>query len=916
MRIFNTRTRMTIGLASMLTTVLMVALWLGLVPDRRTDVLEGRATLCETIAVNASAMVTQRDLRRLDLMLHTIVARKPGILSAGVRRSDGKLLCELADHERYWKPLRGNRSNDSQVQVPIRQSDAQDGSKWGSVEIRFRPLSRPGLMGFLTDPHLRLIVFVALASLLLVYFYLGRVLKQVDASKAVPSHVRSALDTLAEGLLLLDSKQRIVFANEAFAAKLALPSSELLGRRISELSWCNDDCSQTPATFPWTQLFEDGQQNASQLMRLCPDGGDRRTVLVNCCPITADSGQIRGALVSLDDVTELEEQKAELQRAKAEAETANRTKSEFLANMSHEIRTPMNAILGFADVLRRGLAETDDDRQEYLDTIHSSGTFLLELINDILDLSKIESGRLEVERTSCSPHKVIADVVEVLGVKARETGLTLEFAAATPIPENVVSDPTRLRQILTNLVGNALKFTQRGGVKVVARLLEDGPSPQLGIDVVDTGIGIAPDRLDTVFDAFTQADASITRQFGGTGLGLAISRRFAEALGGTLTATSRPGQGSTFTVTLDTGPLEGVALLDGRQLQKRTRQASRPADGVPQSLHDARVLVVDDGDANRRLIQLVLCRAGAVVEEAINGQEAVDRVRAEEFDVILMDMQMPVMDGYTATRLLRETGVKQPVVALTANAMKGDEEKCRAAGCSGFLAKPVDLDELIRVVSAELLGREFDRARPASGLGTGAELAGTEPQPAGACPTTERVTNDLPVSKAELEAQAAPIEKQCRGAGVAACSCEPNGSHRGTMAGVAPSDRGKIAHGATAASDDSPNVDRPPLRSNLPMNDPEFRRIAVDFVARLDEKLAIMDDARQRADLDELADLAHWLKGAGGTVGFGAFTLPAQQLEQCAKSGQTDDLERLLREVKELARSIDIPAADAAAQCS
>ncbi len=423
-------------------------------------------------------------------------------------------------------------------------------------------------------------------------------------------------------------------------------------------------------------------------------------------------GQYRGVLASFDDVTDLEEKEHELRKAVESADAANRTKSEFLANMSHEIRTPMNAILGFTDVLRRGFAADETARQHYLDTIHSSGKHLLELINDILDLSKIEAGRLEIERKPCSPCDLIAELVTMFSVPAQSRGISLEFTSAGPVPETIRTDPTRLRQIVANLVGNAIKFTESGGVKIVARLLPNPEKPQLAIDVIDSGIGISAEGLGKIFNPFVQADSTVTRRFGGTGLGLTISRRFAAALGGELTVTSEPGKGSTFTVTLDTGPLEGIRLLDAPLAESSAaRSATRSAPDLPK-LPPARVLVADDGEANRQLITVVLTRAGLQVESAENGEVAVQKALSQPFDLILMDMQMPVMDGYAATTMLRQQGLSIPIVALTASVMKGAEGRCGAAGCSAYVAKPVDIDELMRCLAAQLPGSESPALRP------------------------------------------------------------------------------------------------------------------------------------------------------------------------------------------------------------
>ena len=311
-------------------------------------------------------------------------------------------------------------------------------------------------------------------------------------------------------------------------------------------------------------------------MRLRDSAGVLRSLTVNCSPVMGGSGSVGGVLVSFDDVTELQARGEKLREAKNEADAANLAKSEFLANMSHEIRTPMNAILGFTDVLRRGYDKNQDESSKYLNTIHSSGTHLLDLINDILDLSKVEAGHLEVESIDFAPHRLIHEVMKVLGVKAAEKGIGLEFEAHGPVPASMASDPARLRQILTNLVGNAIKFTATGAVRIGARLDQSGPHPVLELSVTDTGIGIAEDKLDTVFEAFAQADSSVTRRFGGTGLGLPISRRFARAMGGDITVASDPGQGSTFTLRLGTGPLDGVDLISPAGRCRHGRSCRHP----------------------------------------------------------------------------------------------------------------------------------------------------------------------------------------------------------------------------------------------------------------------------------------------------------------------------------------------------
>ena len=395
----------------------------------------------------------------------------------------------------------------------------------------------------------------------------------------------------------------------------------------------------------------------------------------------------------------LEMQNQQLQEANELADAANRAKSDFLANMSHEIRTPMTAILGYVEVLR----DDNRDRPATLDslaTIYRNGSHLLQIINDILDLSKIESGKLTVETISCSPLDVVGEVVSLMRPRAVEKGISFEFHTRGPIPAVIQSDPTRLRQILLNLVSNAIKFTRQGEVRLAARLLNEGPS-RIEFEISDTGMGMTPSEMQRLFNPFTQADSSITRHYGGTGLGLTISQRLARILGGAIHVESQPDRGSCFRVTVATGPLEGVALLQKPDL---AMAGNEPPASLPPTQLSCRVLLAEDGPDNQRLIAHLLRKAGARVEVVENGQLAVDQAIAAAaqnapFDLILMDMQMPVLDGYSATRQLRMRGYTHPIVALTAHAMQGDREKCLAAGCDAFATKPIDRRALIDVVA-------------------------------------------------------------------------------------------------------------------------------------------------------------------------------------------------------------------------
>jgi PAS domain S-box-containing protein len=398
-----------------------------------------------------------------------------------------------------------------------------------------------------------------------------------------------------------------------------------------------------------------------------------------------------------------------LAETQLKADAANQAKSEFLANMSHEIRTPLTAILGYAEIL----ASTCHDPQnlEAVRTVERNAQHLLEIINDILDLSKIEAGKLEIEQIKCSPFQIITDVVALMQVRADAKGLSLGVEYDGPMPEYVVTDPLRIRQCLANLLSNAIKFTETGTVRVVARLNQaTSTRPLLCWDVIDSGIGMSADQMVRLFKPFTQADASTSRRFGGTGLGLTISRRLAEMLGGSITVASTPGQGSTFSLTFAPGPLEGVELVAGPS----DAGASIPKHSTEVFSAvklDCRILLAEDGPDNQRLIGHVLRKAGATVDIVENGQLAIERAMQAEvellpftYDLVLLDMQMPVLDGYSAARKLRELNFRRPIVALTAHAMTGDREKCLAAGCDDFATKPINRRALLELI-AQLTGK-------------------------------------------------------------------------------------------------------------------------------------------------------------------------------------------------------------------
>ncbi len=534
----------------------------------------------------------------------------------------------------------------------------------------------------------------------------------------------------------------------------------------------------------------------------------------------------------------VKERTIELESATREAQAASVAKSYFLANMSHEIRTPMTAILGYSETLLDNTI-SEIERLDCVRTIHRNGEHLLAIINDILDVTKIEAGRMTLEKMRISVIQIVGEVASLCRVKAIEKGLSMSIDFEGLIPESIESDPTRLRQILVNLVNNAIKFTERGEVRVIVSLHQnqDGASSVV-FRVRDTGIGMTQQQLGRLFSAFTQADESMSRRFGGTGLGLVISRSLAKMLGGDVTVQSQEGLGSCFTLQVATGSLDGVGMRFGVTEAEclASIQHVDVSNNVATSMKyhlNLRIMLVEDGPDNQRFISALLRKTGAEVTVVENGALAVEQALSalasgRPYDVILMDMQMPVMDGYTATRLLRSRKYSGLIIALTAHAMVEDRQKCEQAGCDDYLTKPVQ-----RLRMLERLAQIKQPGQP------------------GVQPLAVSAPAEVPVSMPI----AAAVEE------------------------------------APASSD--------AIYSTIEL-DPDFGDIVVSFARLLEERCSDLQKVVEEKNLERLKVLSHQLKGSAGTYGFNVISQGARLLEDAVKAGNWDQIQEAMINLSQL----------------
>ncbi|MCH2067110.1 PAS domain-containing hybrid sensor histidine kinase/response regulator [Shimia sp.] len=523
----------------------------------------------------------------------------------------------------------------------------------------------------------------------------GLELAKANASLVARQREGRFLSSIAENavdsIIMLDAEANTLWVNPAFTRKTGYKLSEVVGKHPSD--YLHGPRSDPTILERFTAAINEGVAAHGENVNYTKIGAPF-WVETNLSPVFDDNGKLE-MVISVDrDITLKKQREAELAEAKRAAEQGERAKTAFLATMSHEIRTPMNGIIGMSDLLSDAKLSPEDAL--YVQTIRHSSEALLTIINDILDFSKLQDGHLKISSVAFELQPCLDEVMNLMRPQAAAKGIPLNVECAANLPRTVWGDDGRLRQILVNIIGNAIKFTETGSVTVHVGTVKEGPDHGLEISVTDTGIGIAPDRIEHVFDQFAQADAATTRRFGGTGLGLAISRQLARMMGGDVVATSAVNVGSCFVITVDFPEVNLPA--------KRIADLDVLPD--PAVFTDKTVLLAEDNRTNRFLVQKLLKDLPLTLITAVNGKEAVDKVKEHKPDVVLMDMSMPEMDGLDATRFIRRHIPMQPhIIALTANAYRSDRQACLEAGMNGFLPKPVRRGDLLKAIAQGLESR-------------------------------------------------------------------------------------------------------------------------------------------------------------------------------------------------------------------
>ncbi|MDX1756044.1 MAG: response regulator [Marinobacter sp.] len=740
----------------------------------------------------------------------------------------------------------------------------------------------------------------------------GEALSWSERALANLRQYRSLFDNAVEGVFQMSLDRRFLTANPAMAELMGYSSSqEMIRRNPDVLALCFGD--DRLRRWVVDQLQDKGMIKGVEA-RYVDHRGDERWATISLHTVYDREGtplHLEGTCIDATERHQRQRIEKEREQERLDKELARNSaaaKSQFLANMSHEIRTPLAAIIGYGETLLDPDLDEAEKRSS-AETVVRSGRHLLDLVNDILDHSKIDANKLDVDIVTVNLPEMLDELRAFFEPRAREKGLEFSIACEYPLPETIHTDPTRFRQIIINLCGNALKFTQQGAITMTVRC--DREAHQLITRVVDTGIGMREEQLKRLFDPFAQGSAAIARQYGGTGLGLSISRRLAELLGGTIVVNSTYGEGSDFEVSVATGSLEGVHFLrDASEFTQRRRQL--PMVVAPRLR--GRILCAEDNEVNRKLVSLLVARTGAELVHVPNGAEALEIATQEPFDLILMDIQMPVMNGRDAAVALREAGINVPIVALTANVMAEDIEDYREAGFTEHLAKPID-----KLRFYEMLGRYLGSASEDSSYGNrryrGLVLVAEDNQDNRRL--VERMLGRLElevisVSSGEEAVKAALsksvhlvlMDRHMPGMdGVAATRLLRQAGFRRPIIAFTAGDQREIDALIDAGCEGvlTKPIDQEHLVGLLDRyletegGTEEHRaeslgiqQLVDQFLAGLGERKATMLSALQVRDQDELRQQAHQIKGTAGAMGYPLMTEQAGVLERGLKQPTVD----------------------------
>ena len=680
-------------------------------------------------------------------------------------------------------------------------------------------------------------------------------------SRQSEERLKAIMDNIQTGIILVDAETHtIVDANPAAVRMIGAAKDNIVG------SVCNDYiCPGGNGQCPITDLKKDVDNAEYQLVKT---DGVKLPIFKTAVPVVLSDRKY--LLESFVDITERKHTEENLKMAKVQAESvwveleqvnlqlessieqarfmtreavqANQAKSQFLANMSHEIRTPMNGILG---MLELAMDEPLSDKvADYLWTAKLSADALLTIIDDILDISKIEAGKISIEIIDCSLKQLLADIDALMRPQAEQKGIEFTISIDTPMPEQIRTDPTRLRQCLLNLIGNAVKFTDTGYVHLRVAGQGDKDIATLRFDVEDTGIGIEPDKQTLIFDAFTQGDYSTTRRFGGTGLGLIITRNLIKLLGGTISLTSRPGKGSTFSLTVPVGVHIETKPLMTEFKRDETRAGEAPGVSVK---FTGKILVVEDDSVNQKTILAMLKKVGLEADVANDGNEAVQKVTDGYFDLVLMDMHMPNMNGYEATKALRKKGLTIPILALTASVMKSDADRCLAAGCDHYLPKPIDRKKLFETL-AKYLPSPDSKSNPRR--------------------TKRKIVDTV---KGQVDQLNEPL------------------SGRQSRKQVPTDERSKQTVQEV--------IDWPELENRI-VDEGLIKEIVLSFLVDNTKRLELLTEAVQAANLEDIKTFSHALKGSAATIAAKPLSQAASQLNLAAKANNLETSESLLADIQ------------------